>query len=178
MNRQRSKAEILDIILVVFGLYCLLGAVRIVVTDFFWSLIQSTDHLTISRNPWVSGVYAVIMLSLSYISLFHRKAILALLLKEAPEQELLQEDGFIPCYTATAFWVQMCGLYELVTSVFYMAQTLILDISIRGDDYPRGNLWKQEAPSLVVLVLAIFLIWKSRTIGQYLDRLRGTVNTL
>ena len=177
MNERLTKSDVFDIVLVVFGLFCLFHGVAVVSMDFFRSLIQSTESVSITRSPWATGLHAVLLFALAYAFIFQRKVILPIIMQRQSSSPRQEQDDSFPCHMTTAFWIQMFGIYQLANAMFRMAQHLIWHMSSRAEYMPKGYLWKQEAPYAVLLVLAMVLILKSRQLGDYLDKLRGTQPT-
>jgi len=177
MNERLTKSDAYDIVLVVFGLFCLFRGVAVVSMDFFMSLMQSTESVTITQSPWATGLHAVLLFSLSYVFIFQRKIILPVIMRRQASSTQREGEESLPCHLTTAFWIQMFGLYQLFDALFSMTRHLIGHMSSQIESMPQGYLWKQEAPYVVLLVVAMVLILKSRPLGDYLDNVRGSQPT-
>ena len=176
MSKPLTKSDILDIILVIFGLICTFQGVYVVTFDFLNRVILQSQSTWIYKSPWATGLYALLLFVLAYVSIFQRKKIIPVITRHQPLADNSNETDNIPCFLTSSFWVQMFGLYQFVKNIFNIAQYFVYTLSTNMDGFANSLKWLPYISHSVLLIVAGIIIIKSRQIGAYLDKLRGAPN--
>ena len=114
-------------------------------------------------------LYLLIPLALSALFLFRREKILNMLIGKTEQQEVLPADS-VPCYGRVAFWIQIIGLYYLISSGIRAIVQLTVIIVIQNPQYSIERfLWKDMANPVVTLIVAALLIRKSESIANFIN---------
>lgn len=165
-----NKRQVLDIVFIIFGFYILMSFLTYLP---FLIFMQGNSLISISRKvPYIlmMGLYVLIFLALSVIFLFKREKLINMLIGKS-EQHEPQQSETLPCYARLAFWIQIIGLYYLISSGTKAIGQLAIIVSINMQPISARIWWTQTAPQIVAAIVAVLLIWKSEPIANFINNI-------
>jgi len=164
-----NKRQVLDIVLIIFGLYFLMYFIQyMIVTTFQFFSIPEGQFSEKGTYIFMMWIYLLIPLAIAVFFLFKREKLLNMLVGKSKQQEVQQSET-MPCYGRLAFWIQIFGLYYLISSIARAIPRLTVVIS-RSSHYSAKYFWWQEMGSYIVtIILAFLLIWKSEIIANFIN---------
>jgi hypothetical protein len=169
-EKNMNKRQVLDIVLVIFGLYLLMYFFQSIVPTIFFVFLQKEQFFSRGLHIFMMGLYSLLILAPSAIFLFKRDKLITMLIGKSEQKESLQTNS-MPCYGKLAFWIQILGLYYLISSVARAIPRLTVVIS-RSYHYSAKYFWWQEMGSYIVtIIIAFLLIWKSEAIANFLKKI-------
>lgn len=166
-----NKRQVLDIVLIIFGLYFLMYFVQyMIITTFQLFSMQEGQFAKNGAYIFMMWFYLLIPLAVSALCLFKREKLLNILIGKSEQKESPQTNS-MPCYGRLAFWIQILGLYYLISSVARAIPQLAVMIS-RSSQYSYKYFWWREmGSSIVTIILASLLIWKSEVIANFINKI-------
>ncbi len=165
-----NKRQVLDIVLIIFGIYFLMYFIQSMIATT-WQIFFMPQDQFVQKGVYIfmMWLYLLIPLALSALFLFRREKILNMLIGKTEQQEVLPADS-VPCYGRVAFWIQIIGLYYLISSGIRAIVQLTVIIVIQNPQYSIERfLWKDMANPVVTLIVAALLIRKSESIANFIN---------
>jgi hypothetical protein len=167
-----TKEHILDIALKVFGIYCIVEALKFffllgplfIYQEEFWKHYTSKIGYLVSQIP-----YLFLHLVLAYIFLFRTQWPIRLMgVKDSGTSEIIdnQSSGWV----TYSFWIKILGLYYFVSSAAAIAaHTLELVVKDSGSFqiyWSGGSILN----NVITLFLALFFIFKTDRVEHLITK--------
>jgi len=168
-----SRGQVLDVVIIIFGLYLLMSFVTSLTSLSFY--IFAEENQFASRGSWIlmTSVYSVILLGLCCLFLFKRNILIKLLSSDTQSEESVLVES-LPCYARLSFWIQILGLYFLISSGSKAVGQLAIVVSTRSQYVSDHMWWHQTGHYLVSAIVAGLFIWKSKTIADFITKVCNT----
>jgi hypothetical protein len=173
-----TKEHILDIALKVFGIYCVVTAIKfffffgplfIGKSEKFWELYTSKVGFLISQIP-----YPLLHLFLAYVFLFRTQWLIRLVGGKNYDTSLLK-DSQLSEWQTYSFWIKILGLYYFITSAAAIAASAIELVFRNSGQFIR---WSSGSflTDVFILLLSLFFIFKSGKVEELITK-RKVINT-
>jgi len=168
-----TKEHILDIVLKVFGFYCVvqsiklfffLGPLFIRQSDNFWEHYTSKIGYLVSQIP-----YLLLHLILAYIFLFRTQWLIRLVGGKDYATSLSRDSQTSHVFTY-AFWIKILGLYYFVSSAAALA-AYAMELVVK-DSGSFHIYWSSGSflTNIFILLLSLFFIFESRKVEDLITR--------
>ncbi|MDD5454327.1 MAG: hypothetical protein PHW62_02355 [Candidatus Ratteibacteria bacterium] len=170
-----NKRQVLDIVLIIFGLYFLIYFVQSMISTTWYFFFSPKDEF-MRKGVYIlmMWVYLLIPLVVSALLLFKREKLINMLIGKSEQQEPKQSDS-LPCYTRLAFWIQILGLYYLIPSGAQLIREFVIVFSVRTQYATKFTWWHQMGQSIVIIIVALVLIRQSEPIANFINKITKQV---
>ncbi|MBU1631457.1 MAG: hypothetical protein KKH49_06640, partial [Candidatus Omnitrophica bacterium] len=137
-----------------------------------WNFFFTPQDQLVNKGIYIlmMWVYLLIPLAIAVFFLFKREKILNMLIGKSEQQEV-QQFQTLPCYGRLAFWIQILGLYYLISTVARAIPRLIMVISRSSHHSFKYFFWQDMGGSTVMIILFFLLIWKSEVIADFINKI-------
>ncbi len=164
-----NKRQVLDIVLIIFGIYFLMYFIQSMVQTIFIMFFQE-ELIKKGIYFFMLYLYLLIPLAIAAFFLFKREKLLNMLIGKS-EQQGAQQSETMPCYGRLAFWLQILGLYYFISSVARAIPQLTRVISMSSHYSAKHFWWQEMGSSIVTIILAFLLLWKSELIADFINKI-------
>lgn len=166
-----NKRQVLDIVLIIFGLYFLIYFVQSMISTT-WYFFFTPQDLFGKKGVYIFMMwsYLLIPIAVSALCLFKREKLLNMLIGKSEQQDVQQSET-MPCYGRLAFWIQIMGLYYLISSGVQIIRELVIVFSVRTQYATQFTWWHQMGQPIVMVIVAFLLIWKSEVIADFINKI-------
>jgi hypothetical protein len=168
-----TKRDVADIALVLVAFnFLLVFLTQLVMAGAFLFVQQesSSNFTNRAMGAMPQLLYAIVLLVLVWIIFFKRKYIINLLFPDSDEKQLKLTTG-VSIITDYSFWIKLLGLWVSLSSVVQFISRSVAVILLRQ---PR-TFGEWSGQYLVATILAILLIWKSKQIAAWIEKI-GSFN--
>ena len=171
-----TKQNGLEIVIKVFGLYCLIQFIRS--TPAVASAIALDQTGFVSNRALYASLmclYPLLHLVLSYIFLRKSQMVMKLFESNNSESILPSNDSnqLQPIYTKLSFWITIIGLYYFVSSVSVVVSRLgTIAINLGEGMYLAHD---PLLPQAFIFILSIIFIFRSERVASYIKE--KSINT-
>jgi hypothetical protein len=167
-----TKEHILDIALKVFGIYCVVTAIKfffffgtlfIGKAEKFWEIYTSKVGFIISQIP-----YPLLHLFLAYIFLFKTQWLIRLVGGKNYDTSLFR-DSQTSEWQTYSFWIKILGLYYFISSAAAIS-TSAIELVFRNSTFLRR--WSNGTflTNVFILLLSLFFIFKSGKVEDLITK--------
>lgn len=167
-----TKSEIWELVIKIFGLYCLLAlfmAIPMVGTALAMNKPDFFTNRTLYVLLWF--LHPLILFILAYLFLKKTNFFVNLLVPHVVESSPRAEETF-PLYARLSFWIIIIGIYYFVSSASRILSELVtLSITQRGSYW-----WSIILSQAFTLILSLLFIFRSNRIER-LIRLKSKEST-
>lgn len=166
-----KKRSVLEIIVVCFGLYCLVVSIQYLpVIGVMFAAGEMSEYITsMLLYRFFQLLVPVVSLAVSFVFLTKTQAIVSFL-----ESRTLTTSESVNSPSASgrmSFWITLLGLYYLVSSASRLLSIIprfFLDYS--GAPFLVEFIGPEFWSELITLIISVFLIRKSRRIESFIQK--------
>ena len=165
------KRDVLEIIIKIFGLFCIVQFIRSMPATFGAILIAQPEFIT-NKPLYVISMssYPIVFLLLSIIFIFKSSLISKYLLTESTPMSIRedQNEAEKPVYSKLSFWIIIIGFFYLVSSTAAVLSGLpTIFIKMKTGWFLTHDPFLTQA---LTFIISLFCVFRSEKVEEFINK--------